>query len=130
MARINTILVMMKQKEIDIEKARQFLQDKENLKRRKKQEELKHIIEKLKTLENYWKKYKVKKVYLHGSMVDGIFHEGSDIDIAVTGVGFQEVLGLFSNIGRHFDRVVDVRSLEDLPFKEKVQQKGVLIYED
>ncbi|MCK4760761.1 MAG: nucleotidyltransferase domain-containing protein [Candidatus Aminicenantes bacterium] len=130
MTQINTILVKMKEKEIDIEKARLFLQEKENIKRRKKQQEVENIIEKLKTLGNYWKKYKVKKVYLHGSMVNGIFYDGSDIDIAVTGVGFQEVLNLFSDIGRHFDRVVDVRSLEDLPFKEKVQQKGVLIYED
>lgn len=121
----------MENKVIDIEKVRRYLKEKDNRDQRKREKELKNIIKTLKNLSDIWKKYRVKKVYLYGSTAEGLLYQDSDIDIAVQGqVSFQDLLHLFSEIDRHFARDIDVRSLEELPFKEKVLETGVLVYEE
>lgn len=120
----------MEKREIDIGKARRHQQEMHELKRRKMAEEIADIVERLKGLNHLWKKYAVKKVYLYGSAVDGRLGKESDIDIAVEGaIDFLSLLHLFGEVDRHFDRQIDVRSLEDIPFKDKVIKRGVIIYE-
>lgn len=116
---------------IDIEKVKAFLHHKEKIRRQKWEDECKGTTQKLKDLDRLWKQYHIKKVYLYGSLADGRFHTQSDIDIAVEGkIDYEQLLRLFCEVDRHFAREVDLRSLEDLPFRETVRQKGVVVYEE
>lgn len=38
------------------------------------------------------KKYEVKKIYLFGSLAEGLFSKGSDVDLAVEGMNFEDYL--------------------------------------
>jgi len=116
--------------EIDIGKVKAFLQKKEIQYRQSCEDEYKRTLQILKDLVDVWKQYKIKKVYLYGSMKTGRLHDESDIDIAVEGnINYQDLLRLFCEIDRHFTREVDLRSLEELPFKDAVKKNGVVIYE-
>ncbi len=116
---------------IDIEKVKRFLEEKENRARKKQQDERDRIIKNLEDLTHVWQKYKLKKVYLYGSVTAGRLHRQSDIDIAVEGdLGYRELLHLFAEVDKHIDREIDVRILDELPFKETVREKGVVVYEE
>jgi predicted nucleotidyltransferase len=115
---------------IDIGKVKAFLQKKEMQYRQSCEDEYKKTMQILKDLVDVWKQYNLKKVYLYGSIKTGRLHDESDIDIAVEGnINYQDLLRLFCEIDRHFAREVDLRSLEELPFKDAVQKNGVVIYE-
>jgi predicted nucleotidyltransferase len=115
---------------IDIGKVKAFLQKKEMQYRQSCEDEYKKTMQILKDLVDVWKQYNIKKVYLYGSIITGRLHDESDIDIAVEGnINYQDLLRLFCEIDRHFAREVDLRSLEELPFKDAVQKNGVVIYE-
>ena len=115
---------------IDIGKVKAFLQKKEMQYRQSCENELKRTLQILKDLVDVWKQYNIKKVYLYGSIKTGRLHDESDIDIAVEGnISYLDLLHLFHEIDRHFTREVDLRNLEELPFKDSVQKNGVVIYE-
>ena len=115
---------------IDIKKAKAYLLEKENLHRQKQQEELKKTAKKIKDLVHIWNKYNIKRVYLYGSITREKVHHQSDIDIAVEGdISYQQLLSLYGEVDKHFSREIDIRILEELPFKKTVKEKGVVAYE-
>lgn len=75
------------------------------------------------------KKYSVKRVYLFGSLVDGSFKQGSDIDLAVEGLKpkdyFKALVELF-RISNGFK--IDLIPLENSPYKTEVIATGKLLY--
>ena len=115
---------------IDINKAKAYLLEKESVRRQRQQEELAQTTKKIKALAHIWSKYDIKRVYLYGSMTRGKIHHQSDIDIALEGnIGYRQLLSLYGEVDKHFTREIDIRSLEELPFKEAVKEKGVVAYE-
>jgi uncharacterized protein len=115
----------------DIEKARAFLLQKEHIRRQKREDEINVTSQKLKNLEPLWKQFHINKVYLYGSFADGRLHSESDIDIAVEGnIDYEQLLRLFCEVDKHFARQIDLRTLEDLPFRDTIRQKGVVVYEE
>jgi predicted nucleotidyltransferase len=117
--------------QIDLMKVKAYLREKEELRKQKSLDELKLTAKKLGDLGPTWKKYNIKKVYLYGSLTVGSLHSESDIDIAVEGnINYQQLLELWGEVDRRFTREVDVRSLEELPFKETVRKKGMVVYDE
>jgi predicted nucleotidyltransferase len=116
--------------EIDIEKVKAYLQEKENTRLKKQQAELIDAGKILKNLVHIWEKYNIARVYLYGSIIDSKLHRQSDIDIAVEGnINFRQLLHLYSEVDRYFSREIDIRILEELPFKEDIKKRGIVIYE-
>lgn len=116
--------------EIDIEKVKAYLREKESVHRQKQQEELEQTTKKIKDLAHIWNKYNIKRVYLYGSITREKVHHQSDIDMAVEGdINYRQLLSLYGEVDRHFARENDIRILEELPFKETVKEKGVVAYE-
>lgn len=116
---------------IDIEKVKRFLKEKENRAGKKQRDELARIIKKLENLSGVWQRYKIKRVYLYGSVTSGRIHDQSDVDIAVEGdLDYRGLLHLFAEVDKHMDREIDVRILDELPFKETIRKKGVVVYEE
>jgi predicted nucleotidyltransferase len=114
----------------NIEKAKAYLLEKEKIRQQKQQQEFDQTAKKLKGLDYIWSKYKIKRVYLYGSVTCGKIHRESDIDIALEGdINYRQLLTLFGEVDRHFSREIDIRNLEELPFKEAVKEKGVVVYE-
>ncbi len=114
----------------NIEKVKAYLLEKEKIHQQKQQQEFDQTAKKLKALTHIWSKYKIKRVYLYGSVTCGKVHRESDIDIALEGdINYQQLLTLFGEVDRHFSREIDIRNLEELPFKEAVKEKGVVVYE-
>lgn len=114
----------------DIKDIMDFLTSREKINRDLKLKEKEEIISKLKSLKDIWQRHKIKMVYLYGAFTDLSFHEHSDIDIAVEAdMDYEEFLAVFSEVNRHFKREVDVRLLNELPFREKIIKEGILIYE-
>lgn len=115
---------------MDIEKVKRNLQTKENHARQKKQDELQQIKKDLRNLSAIWEKYNIKRVYLYGSVARARTHQESDIDVAVEGdLGYKELLHLFAEVDKHLTRPIDLRNLEEIPFKDTIREKGVLVYE-
>ena len=115
---------------IDIEEARAYLREKERMLQQKKREELEQTIKKIRDLAHIWEKYNIKRVYLYGSIPRLRTHRQSDIDIALEGdIDYSQLLGLYGEVDKHFSRETDIRSLEELPFKATVKEKGVVAYE-
>jgi predicted nucleotidyltransferase len=114
----------------DIKDIKDFLTSREKINRDLRLKEKEEIISKLKSLKDIWQRYKIKMVYLYGAFTDMSFHEHSDIDIAIeAALEYEEFLAVFSEVNRHFKREVDVRLLNELPFREKIIKEGILIYE-
>jgi predicted nucleotidyltransferase len=114
----------------NIEKIKAYLREKEKIRQQKQQQEFDQTAKKLKALTHIWSKYKIKRVYLYGSVIHGKVHRESDIDIALEGdINYRQLLTLFAEVDRHFSREIDIRDLEELPFKEAVKEKGVVVYE-
>ncbi len=115
---------------IDIEKVKAYLLEKENTRLQKQQAELTCTAETLKNLAHIWEKYNIVKVYLYGSIIDSKLHRQSDIDIAVVGnINYRQLLHLYSEVDRHFTREIDIRVLEEIPFKEDIKKRGIVAYE-
>lgn len=116
--------------EAKLEAIRQFLLTREKIYKANKEEEQKKIIETLKSLEPIWKRFKIEKVYLYGSFAYMTFSADSDIDIAVyPDVDYKVFSKLFHYVNRPFRWTVDLRLLSELPFRQKVEKEGILIYE-
>lgn len=114
----------------DIEKIKAYLLKKHEQKLIEKKKERTEIISKLSSLTHLWQKYGLDRVCLYGSFTDLTFNQYSDIDIAIEpDIDFEALLKLYCEINRHFKREVDIRTLNELPFKEKVKNEGIIIYE-
>ena len=115
---------------MELLKIKSYLSEKEKKERLLKEQERDAIIVKLVGLESVWEKYKIKKIYLYGSFVDLTFCKYSDIDLAVESeMEYDVFLKLFSEVNRGFEREVDLRLINELPFTQQVREKGLLIYE-
>jgi len=126
-----SIFKSMETAAIDIEKVKRFLEEKESRAEKRQRDALTRIIKNLKDLAGVWQKYKIKRVYLYGSVASGRIHDRSDIDIAVEGdLDYRGLLHLFAEVDKHMDREIDVRNLDELPFKETIRKEGVLVYEE
>lgn len=117
-------------KNINIGQVKRFLIEKEEKILCQKANEQEKIICKLKDLNQLWEKYKIEKIYLYGSFTGLGFQADSDIDLAVEGkVGFKELLELIAETQKQFGREVDIRLLDELPYKAKVLRTGAVVYE-
>jgi predicted nucleotidyltransferase len=77
------------------------------------------------------KKYRLKKVYLFGSLADGLFFKGSDIDLAIEGMDFEDYLKILAEEreikGVHLDILhMDFCRPE---LKKNILKNGKLLYE-
>lgn len=77
-------------------------------------------------------KYKVKRIFLIGSLVDGILHERSDIDIVVEGLPPEFYIKALVDSSDVVEWKVEINLIpfEDAfpSLKEKTLKKGELIY--
>ena len=75
-------------------------------------------------------RFGARRVYLFGSLAEGYFHLGSDIDLAVEGLSphlyFKAMSKVYDVSG---GCEVDLVPLEDCKFRETVLQEGKLLYE-
>ena len=74
-------------------------------------------------------KFGAQKVYLFGSLREGSFHLGSDIDLAVEGLEprlYFKALSKVYDVSGGFE--VDLVPLEDCKFRETVLREGKLLY--
>ena len=75
-------------------------------------------------------KYKVRKVYLFGSLPEGYFNLSSDIDLAVEGLPPELYFRAFSELwDRSEGYKVDLIPLEEADYSKEIRQKGELLYE-
>ena len=99
---------------------------KERLKKLKRKYE-----EEIKTIKSIAKNFKLKRVYIFGSFINGNYHFNSDIDIAVEGIDYSEFLKFYSVLLKKISLPVDVKIYED--FKPEIQKdikrKGKIVYE-
>lgn len=73
--------------------------------------------------------FKVRGVYLFGSLAEGFFHEGSDIDLAVEGLEphlYFKALAKLHEVSGGFK--VDLVPIEASPFKDIILKEGVRLY--
>jgi len=77
-------------------------------------------------------KYKVKKTFLIGSLVEGLVHEGSDIDLVVEGLSSEYYIKALTEL---WDILPAGVELNLIPFedafeslKEKTLKEGELMY--
>jgi len=72
-----------------------------------------------------------KRVFLLGSLAEGYFHEGSDIDLAVEGLEpgcYFRALSKLHRISKGFS--VDLIPFEEYYYREEILQQGIVLYED
>jgi len=78
------------------------------------------------------KKYKVKRVFLIGSLAYGVVHERSDIDIVVEGLAPELYIDALVELNDILERKVELNLIpfEDAfeSLKEKTLREGKLIY--
>jgi predicted nucleotidyltransferase len=68
-----------------------------------------------------------REVYIFGSVASGKSHEGSDVDLAVTGLPPECFFSTMARLENLFDRSVDLVDLDDAtPFTEYLRKKGML----
>ena len=75
-------------------------------------------------------KFNVREVYLFGSLAEGFFHEGSDIDLAVEGLGphlYFKALAELHEVSGEFK--VDLVPLESSSYKDIILKEGERLYE-
>ena len=75
-------------------------------------------------------KFKVRGVYLFGSLAEGFFHEDSDIDLAVEGLEprlYFKALAKLHEVSGGFK--VDLVPLEASPFQDIILKEGERLYE-
>jgi len=108
---------------------KRFKEDEERLKRRGKQAR-KAVIEMSRVLVE---KFGAKRVWLFGSLAEGLFWEGSDIDLAVEGLSSEVYFAALSEIWRLLPggMELDLIPLEDAyeSLRERILKEGVLLYE-
>lgn len=68
-----------------------------------------------------------REVYLFGSLAQGREHEGSDVDLAVSGLPPEVFYATMARLSDLFERNVDLVDLDDpSPFVAYLKEKGVL----
>ena len=97
-----------------------------------RKEELKEVAKRIAQLLK--EKYKVKRIFLIGSVVKGIVHDKSDIDLVVEGLSPELYIKALTEA---YDILPSGVELNLIPFedafpslKEKTLKKGELIYEE
>lgn len=102
-----------------------------NVMKMDKREELRRLF--LKIAKMLKKKYKVKRLFLIGSLAKGYIHNRSDIDIVVEGLEPELYMDALVDANDILERKVELNlipfedALESL--REKVLREGKLIYE-
>lgn len=108
---------------------KRFKEDEERLKCRGKQAK-KAVMEMSRVLVE---KFGVKKVWLFGSLAEGLFWEGSDIDLAVEGLSSEVYFAALSEIWRLLPggMELDLIPLEDAyeSLRERVLKEGEILYD-
>ena len=120
--------------EFDIQKAREFVQRKQEKILRKNRE----------LFEKAWddfnnivaliiERYKPKRIYQWGSLLnEEYFSEISDIDIAVEGIkSVEEYFQMYGEVSKLTDFTLDLIEIEKIEpvYAESIRKKGKLIYE-
>ncbi len=68
-----------------------------------------------------------REVYVFGSVAAGKAHEGSDIDLAVTGLPPETFFATMARLADLLDRTVDLVDLDEVsPFTTYLRSKGFL----
>lgn len=68
-----------------------------------------------------------REVYVFGSVARGRAHEGSDVDLAVSGLPPASFFQTLARLGDLFDRPVDLVDLDQTdPFTTHLKEKGLL----
>lgn len=77
------------------------------------------------------KKYPVNKVYLFGSLAEGLFLRGSDVDLAVEGMNFEDYLKAIAEHREIKGTHIDLLHLDFCrpPLKETIIKQGKVLYE-
>lgn len=72
-----------------------------------------------------------RKVYLFGSLAEGDFIEGSDIDLAAQGIPDEKFYKAVGRLIGKSDFSVDLVDLEDVSagMREYIEKRGVLLYD-
>jgi len=69
-----------------------------------------------------------REVYLYGSVADGRFHEGSDIDIAIVGLPKDRFFAAYGALLMKLDHTVDLIGLDyATELSEKVRNRGEIL---
>jgi len=75
-------------------------------------------------------KYKVKRVYLFGSLAEGYFRLSSDIDLAVEGLPPDLYFRALSELWDESKGYkIDLIPLEEADYPDDIKQKGEILYE-
>lgn len=85
----------------------------------------------IKMAEWLYQHYHVKSVYLIGSLLDiDLFHQGSDIDIAVEGIKAKDYLSAWIDLEKiaqeHSFHLIDINEIS-AEFKEKIHKQGKIL---
>lgn len=109
---------------------KRFKEDEERLKRKAEQAK-KTVIEMSRVLVE---KFGAKRVWLFGSLIEGFFWKGSDIDLAVEGLSSEVYFAALSEIWGLLPSAMelDLIPLEDAyeSLRERILKKGELLYEE
>ena len=93
-----------------------------------KREELRHsfLLKLDKSLEALSEKYSWKEIFIFGSITrNGAFHENSDVDIGIEGLGPLRHYAFVGEISGLMERDVDVVLLEECGFADRIKEKGL-----
>jgi len=72
-----------------------------------------------------------REIYLFGSSAHGHEHDGSDIDMAVTGLPPERFFAAMGEAGRCLDRNLDLVDLDEpSPFTQYLRDEGELVRVD
>ena len=78
------------------------------------------------------KKYEIRKIYLFGSLAEGLFLRGSDIDLAVEGMDFEDYLKALAEYREIRGTHLDLLHLDSCKpkLKEAILKEGKVLYEE
>jgi len=115
----------------EVDRVRQLLLTREEKRRRAKKLARQQVVAQLKeALEAVAPLFPVERVYLYGSTLTGRWRPDSDLDLAVEGdLSPEDFFSLWGELDKRLEQEIDLREMAKLPFREKVQHKGVMLYE-
>lgn len=115
----------------EVTRIRRFLLEKEEKMRQAGELAKGQVIARLKeALQEVAPLFPVERVYLYGSTSSGRRRPDSDLDLAVEGaLAPGELFNLWCELDRLMEQEIDLREMAGLPFREKVQREGILLYE-
>lgn len=76
------------------------------------------------------KRYTLKRIYLFGSLAEGFFLKGSDIDLAIEGMDFEDYLKVLAEYRQIRGIHLDILHLDFCKpqFKELILRNGKVLY--